>query len=156
MKIVSLGCLVLLAGCTPHSPQSIPVSTPLSAIAAPEVVHTGRYTLVSIAPLDSQQFPLRQITAKDIPTPKKKQPALTRSDAMQAWLGNTGYSLCVPTTAESKNLLSGPLPEIQREMGPMRIEAALQVIAGSAWLMTVDEVSHTVCFQPSPALRTLS
>ncbi|HDP0319650.1 TPA: pilus assembly protein PilL, partial [Salmonella enterica subsp. enterica serovar Concord] len=72
----------------------------------------------------------------------------------RAWLTGTGYGLCLPVTREMRQLFNGPLPDSQRSPGPLRISEALEVIAGSAWNVTTDEVSRTVCFQRAP--QTLS
>ncbi|EAS1759894.1 hypothetical protein BH012_20020 [Salmonella enterica] len=147
----------LLCGCQSAPPQQTPLAAQtLSPAAIPEVVHTGRYTLVDITPAEALHAPLRQITTKILPAPKKRQPAPSRGDAMRYWLKDTGYGLCLPVTTEANQLFSSALPEIQREMGPVRIDAALQVIAGSAWTMTVDEVSRTVCWLRTPVSQTLS
>lgn len=148
----------LLAGCqttrqqqiTPTS-QSVTNTTPVA-----EVVHISRYTLVDITPADALRSPLRQIATRTLPAPKKNHPMLTRGDAMHAWLHDTGYGLCLPIAGDASQLFNSPLPEIQRSMGPMRIDAALQVLAGSAWTMTVDEVSRTICWLRTPASQTLS
>lgn len=156
MKIFPISALFfLLAGCQTTSLQSMPPA-PLTGTATPvpQVVHIGRYTLVDIAPPAALHAPLQQITTKTIPAPKKSQPVSTRGDAMRYWLKDTGYGLCLPVTQEANQLFNSPLPHIQRDMGPMRIDAALQVIAGSAWTMTVDEVSRTVCWVRTPSTQT--
>lgn len=158
----SLG--LLLAGCVsaPPSPPVTPTVKITSATTAaqkkatlPEVVHTARYTLVSLSPDDSLRFPLHQITTRTLLVSTAHH-RLTREDALRGWLKGTGYGLCLAVTPAMKMFYSSPLPDTQRRMGPVRTERALQTIAGSAWIMAADEVSRTVCWLPSPAARTLN
>lgn len=147
----------LLTGCQATCPpQMTPPPQPVTPAPAPEVVHTGRYTLVDIAPAGALHAPLQQVTTRTLPVPKKNQPTITRGDAMRTWLKDTGYGLCLSVTPEANQLFNSPLPEIQHSMGPTRIDTALQVIAGSAWTMTVDEVSRTVCWLRAPTVQALS
>jgi type IV pili sensor histidine kinase/response regulator len=122
--------------------------------APPEVVHTARYTLVNLTTDDSLRFPLRQIVSHTLPATHRH--SLTREEALRRWLRGTGYGLCLAVTPAMKLFYTSPLPDAQRRMGPVRTEQALQTIAGSAWEMTTDEVSRTVCWQPSPASPLLS
>ncbi|MGR7483794.1 hypothetical protein [Klebsiella aerogenes] len=112
------------------------------------MVHTARYTLVSLSPYDALRQPLHQIIHHTL-LRHKKSSGLTRGDGLRAWLAGTGYGLCLPVSCDARLLYSSPLPNIWRSAGPMRIDAALQAIAGSAWIMTVEEVSRTVCFVPA-------
>ena len=113
---------------------------------SPEVVHAARYTLVSLAPEMALRQPLRQVTQHTLPRTSKNHP-LTRGDGLRTWLTGTGYGLCLPVSRESRWLFSSPLPDVWRRTGPMRVEEALQAMAGPAWQMTIDEVSRTVCFR---------
>ncbi|HAV1239829.1 TPA: hypothetical protein JGU28_004629 [Salmonella enterica] len=144
---------LLLTACL-SKPQTVPVSPATSAIPAPaDVVHTARYTLVSLTPDDALRYPLRQVASHTL-TATKKNSVMTRGDALNAWLSGTGYGLCLPVTEDMRQLLGSPLPDNQRSPGPLHISDALQLIAGSAWQMTTDEVTRTVCFQRTP--QTLS
>jgi type IV pili sensor histidine kinase/response regulator len=37
------------------------------------------------------------------------------------------------------------LPAVQYQLGPMRLRTALQVLAGPAWQLEVDDVQRVVC-----------
>lgn len=152
---ISLPAIVLmLSACVteiPVSTASISTSRrqPSEAVqSGPEVVHTARYTLVSLAPDDALRQPLRQITRHTLPR-HKTSTRLTRGDGLHTWLLGTGYGLCLPVSSDARLLYSSPLPDVWRSAGPMRIDTALQAIAGPAWRMTVEEVSRTVCFVPA-------
>ncbi|MDK9361954.1 PFGI-1 class ICE element type IV pilus protein PilL2 [Lelliottia wanjuensis] len=154
MKISLIPGVLLLAGCTARSAPPLPCPTP-PAPALAERVHTARYTLVDISPAQTLRFPLRQIISKTLPPSGKHHRHLTREEALRGWLNGSGYGLCLPVTTSMRLFYGSPLPDAQRRMGPVRTEAALQTIAGSAWVMTTDEVSRTVCWQPAPAIRPL-
>lgn len=64
----------------------------------------------------------------------------------QQKLLETAYSLCGRYGADFAELLKRPLPAVQRKIGPMRLSEALQIVAGPAWRMSVDEVNREVCF----------
>ncbi|OSM94130.1 hypothetical protein AU490_15660 [Lonsdalea populi] len=151
---------LILSACTAKTASVTPPETQprnVSATPAPiEVVHTARYTLVSLRPDETLTFPLRQVTSHPLPAPKKNRPTITRGDALRTWLSGTGYGLCLPVSRDARQLFAGPLPDIQHSMGPLRIDDALQVIAGAAWVMHTDEVTRTVCFQRAPADRLMS
>lgn len=145
--------VVLLSACI-SKPQTVPIVTTDPVTVAPtEVVHTARYTLVSLTPDDALRYPLRQIASHSLAI-TKQSPVITRGDALHIWLSGTGYGLCLPVTDDMRQLLGSPLPDNQRSPGPLRISDALQLIAGSAWQMSMDEVTRTVCFQRPP--QTLS
>ncbi|POE02638.1 PFGI-1 class ICE element type IV pilus protein PilL2 [Pectobacterium odoriferum] len=149
----ALACLsaaaMLVAGCaqqtTTSSVSRQNVSPRVNDIyqnRSPEVVRYDRYTLVSTRPADSQRDPLNQMI--DITMP----PQLVRSvgDGFRYLLLESGYSLCPSSSAMFTELLSRPLPGVQRSIGPVRLSEALQIVAGPAWRLRVDDVNREVCF----------
>lgn len=160
MKSTRLGAVavavLILSACTPK-PAALPPAPAIPATPAPtEVVHSARYTLVNLAPEQVLQYPLRQIASHAIQPLKKGHKAPTRGDALNLWLGGTGYSLCLPVPDDMRLLYSSLLPDSQRAMGPLRTETALQVIAGPAWVLNVDEITRTACFARAPLTQVLS
>lgn len=109
---------------------------------SPEVTRSGRYTLVSVKSADAQREPLNQLI--DITMPGQLVNSV--GDGFRYLLFQSGYSLCGRYGADFAELLKRPLPAIQRKIGPMRLSEALQVVAGPAWRMSVDEVNREVCF----------
>ncbi|MCB5303604.1 TcpQ domain-containing protein [Yersinia bercovieri] len=101
-----------------------------------------KYTLVSTRPADAQRDPLNQMV--DITMPAQ----LVRSvgDGLRYLLLESGYSLCPASSTVFAELLSRPLPAVQRSIGPVRLSEALQVLAGPAWRLHVDDVNREVCF----------
>lgn len=109
---------------------------------SPEVIREGRYTLVSVKSADAQREPLNQLIDITMPV------SLVNSvgDGFRYLLFQSGYSLCGRYDADFAELLNRLLPAVQRRLGPVRLSEALQVLAGPAWRMTVDEVNREVCF----------
>lgn len=156
MNTQALFCLSLplvIAGCA----QQLPVSPARDSAFAqsqrppafsdiyqrsPEVTRSGRYTLVSVKSADAQREPLNQLI--DITMPGQLVNSV--GDGFRYLLFQSGYSLCGGYGADFAELLNRPLPAIQRKIGPMRLSEALQVVAGPAWRMSVDEVNREVCF----------
>ncbi|EHJ5406839.1 TPA: TcpQ domain-containing protein [Salmonella enterica subsp. enterica serovar Wedding] len=147
------GLFLVLAGCTQSpaasSARDAAFSGSLKPVApadiwqrSPEVTREGRYTLVSVKSADAQREPLNQLIDITMPV------SLVNSvgDGFRYLLFQSGYSLCGRYGADFAELLNRPLPAVQRRLGPVRLSEALQVVAGPAWRMTVDEVNREVCF----------
>ena len=147
--------LVLLAGCT-HTQKlqqrditdptpSVTVSRNVQTVAMdeyarPEVVRYDRYLLVSTDPRVAQRDPLSQII--DIRIPNTLHP--TVADALRYTLKQSGYTLC-STSSDNGVLYRQALPAVQYKLGPMRLRTALQVLAGPAWQLEIDDVQRVVC-----------
>ncbi|RLM24728.1 hypothetical protein BIY29_08395 [Brenneria alni] len=150
-KLACLTVALLAAGCAQQNTSSSDAITRANVSPrvndiyqsrSPEVVRYDRYTLVSTRPADSQRDPLNQII--DITMP----PQLVRSvgDGFRYLLLESGYSLCPSTSPMFTELLSRSLPGVQRSIGPVRLSDALQIVAGPAWRLRVDDVNREVCF----------
>src|SRR5471030_2839319 len=152
---------LLAAGCADHGASS---ADPLSRLSAtprvsdiyqnrsPEVVRYDRYTLVSTRPADAQRDPLNQMVDITMPV----QMVRSVGDGFRYLLLESGYSLCPVSTSVFAELLSRPLPAVQRSIGPVRLSEALQILAGPAWRLRVDDVNREVCFALRDAYRELS
>lgn len=149
---------LLTAGCTNQASTSsdlltrTPSNSRVSDIyqgRSPEVVRYDKYTLVSTRPADAQRDPLNQMV--DITMPAQ----LVRSvgEGFRYLLLESGYSLCAPSSPVFSALLSRPLPAVQRSIGPVRLSEALQILAGPAWRLRVDEVNREICFTLRDAYR---
>lgn len=133
--------LIRLAGNTRAQSLRPPVFSDIYQ-RSPEVTRSGRYTLVSVKSADAQREPLNQLI--DITMPGQLVNSV--GDGFRYLLFQSGYSLCGRYGADFAELLKRPLPAVQRKIGPMRLSEALQVVAGPAWRMSVDEVNREVCF----------
>ena len=116
----------------------------------------GRYTLVSIEPTREQRDLLAQLI--EVTIPSNLNPSV--QDALHHVLQRSGYSLC-PASPAVQVLFTRPLPAAHYRLGPITLRNALQVLAGPAWPLTVDEVNRSVCFtqqttdRPAPPLTTV-
>lgn len=122
---------------------------PDGAKATPEpVVEYGRYTLVSTDPRADQKDLMSQIV--DVNIPDTLNPNV--QDSMSYVLKRSGYMLC-PGTGDINVLYTRPLPASQYHLGPMTLRNTLQVLAGPAWQVEVDEITRGVCFNQRPGYR---
>lgn len=120
--------------------------------ASPEkepVVRYGRYTLVSTQPDASQRDLMAQII--DVTIPSSMNPSVR--DAMLYVVDRSGYALCPPSSQHVNILYTRPLPAAQYKLGPMTLRNTLQVLAGPAWQVKVDEVNRQVCFMLRPGYQ---
>ena len=153
-------CLLgLLSACTAQAPTTSPYNPTInsgpsrveSSMDAAGGSHQaeiryGRYTLVSTAPTTEQQDLLAQII--DVSIPSSLSPSV--QDALHYVLLRSGYSLCPDATAV-KVLFSRSLPAAHYQLGPIPLRNALQVLAGPAWQLTVNDVNRSVCFEQRKA-----
>ncbi|NLU16664.1 MAG: pilus assembly protein PilL [Serratia liquefaciens] len=154
--LVSSLAALMLTGCVTQQPlqqrdispvtPSVTVNRNVQPVSpdaygqAPEVVRYDRYLLVSTDPAAVQRDPLSQII--DIRIPASVKP--TVADALRYALRQSGYSLCATGPANGV-LYRQALPAVQYQLGPMRLRTALQVLAGPAWQLEVDDVQRVVC-----------
>lgn len=148
-----LACSVIQAGCSSAVSDPAPFAAgryqqparfdDIYRNRAPDVVRYDRYTLVSTRPDDAQRDPLNQII--DITMPA--QLVNTVGEGFRYLLLESGYSLCSARTSAFSELLSHPLPAVQRDIGPVRLSEALQIVAGPAWRLRVDDVNREICFE---------
>lgn len=155
-RFVTLVCLLgMLSACTLQAPKTSPPNATMGSsssrvqpsMTAAEGSHQaalryGRYTLVSTAPTTEQQDLLAQII--DVSIPPNLSPSV--QDALHYVLLRSGYSLC-PDASPVKVLFTRPLPAAHYRLGPIPLRSALQVLAGPAWQLTVDDISRSVCFE---------
>ncbi|GMV02778.1 MAG: pilus assembly protein PilL [Thiobacillus sp. 65-29] len=163
VSAVLAGC-VLVTGCaatgtasnsTVH--DSLPEPAVLVRTIAPEpepslipVARYGRYTLVEMVPEPAQRDLLRQVIEISIP----RTLDASVGDALRHVLLRTGYRLCDAPDAAS--LFTLPLPAAHLRLGPLPLRDALLVLAGSAWELSVDDASRSVCFTRAAASRSAS
>ena len=163
VSAVLAGC-VLVTGCaatgtasnsTVH--DSLPEPAVLVRTIAPEpepslipVARYGRYTLVEMVPEPAQRDLRRQVI--EISIPRTLDASVV--DALRHVLLRTGYRLCDAPDAAS--LFTLPLPAAHLRLGPLPLRDALLVLAGSAWELSVDDASRSVCFTRAAASRSAS
>lgn len=111
------------------------------------LVQTGRYTAVAPVATPAQQEPLRAIVTVKLP-----ETVTTIGAAVERVLSGTGYALHDMNGAnpEEANLLSRPLPDVQRSLGPITLLDALEVLAGPAFRVQIDRVHRLIGFELDP------
>lgn len=152
--IASLAGAILATGCattvlpfeqaqTPATPEQQPVPTlnALMPAGAVPVVRHGRYTLVELVPEGAQRDLMQQVVEVTI-TPEFNSSV---GDGMRHVLQRTGYRLCDASEAVALHAL--PLPAAHLRLGPLVLRDALQILAGPAWTLSVDDVGREVCFR---------
>ncbi|WP_397453217.1 PilL N-terminal domain-containing protein [Pseudomonas sp. NA-150] len=160
LKIGLAPLAIALSGCASAPDQQPKLPAPTAEYRSPAeegsnpVIRSDRYTLVSITPTPDQTDLLNQII--DIRIPDVLSPSI--HEAMTYVLRRSGYQLC-PGNEIVNQLYANTLPASQYQLGPITLRSALQVLAGPAWDMNVDELSRTLCFivkneyqRPAPAI----
>lgn len=74
----------------------------------------------------------------------------TVREALDHVMLRTGYALCPPPAPEVETLYTRPLPAAHYRIGPTSLRNALQLLAGSAYAVEVNEISRMVCFTVKP------
>ncbi|MBW5814216.1 MULTISPECIES: TcpQ domain-containing protein [Yersinia] len=160
-KLTWLTLSLLVVGCSHNTTAK---NEPLSSVSpaprvsdiypdqAPEVVRYDRYTLVDSKPLAAQRDPLNQMVDITMPTQRVR----SVGDGFRYILLESGYSLCSISSSVFTELLNKPLPGVQRSIGPLRLSDALQILAGPAWRLRVDDVNREVCFTLRDAYQNLA
>lgn len=109
----------------------------------PEVVRYDRYLLVDSSPEDGQKYLLEQMV-----TVKMKGSGLTVEQGMWNTLNGTGYRLCSPIEQSVVSLFGLPLPKVHYKFGPVRLRDAMQMLAGEAYELTLNDALRQLCYVP--------
>jgi conjugative transfer region protein (TIGR03748 family) len=134
-----------LIGCV-SDPQTSAISEPAVVPAsAPETtaVRSARYTLVEIAPAEAQRNLMHQVI--DVTAPQGLPTSV--ADMLRYVLLRSGYSACEGEALARFETF--PLPAAHLHLGPIALRDALEVLAGPAWQLAVDDASRQVCFVPA-------
>ncbi|RUQ85144.1 PFGI-1 class ICE element type IV pilus protein PilL2 [Legionella septentrionalis] len=115
-----------------------------SQLHAASVTQVGRYATVANQPLAAQINPLK--TVQQIHFPLSVQ---TIEDAVQYWLRYSGYHLITKEKqSESlKQVFQQPLPQVNRNLGPLTIHDGLTVLVGqSIFNLKQDDLLREINF----------
>ncbi|AZE99509.1 PilL protein [Pseudomonas orientalis] len=137
-----VGACVSTADKAPLPTTSMPVQ---ESSDSPALLRQGRYTLVELRPDAGQQDLQQQIIELRIPATN----ATTVGDAMRYVLRRSGYQLCEGDPALA-TLWALPLPAVHLQLGPLPLNQTLQLLAGAAWHLSIDERARQVCFIAVP------
>ena len=107
--------------------------------ACQEYVRTDRYTLVELEIKSEQREPLTSTTYISL-----GRDVTSVGDAIHELLVGTGYRW---QGNEDQILNELPLPNVVRNIGPLRLEDALRTLAGSAWTLKTNSLTRIVWFE---------
>ncbi len=120
--------------------------------SAEEYVRTDRYTLATIDPRGDQAAPLTAVVTMTFGSHIQ-----TVGQAIDEILQGSGYRWIVQAgaTEDSDMLLNElPLPAVVRAIGPIRLQDALDTIAGESWGLVVNHTNRTLWFELVSAKKT--
>lgn len=121
---------------------------------AANLTQINRYATVSNAPLTAQINPLLAVQQVHFP-----QEVQTIGEALEWWLHFSGFSLA-PKDKQSKSLqavMQQPLPQIDRNLGPLRVRDGLEVLVGKQVFTLIDNpLLRQVNFKLKPSFRRQS
>ena len=126
--------------------------TSSSLTASGELV-LGRYSTQSAEPAIEASEPLDVVAQLSFPRANVR----TIGDAIRHTLLRTGYELADTSqmVPEAGSFLNLPLPESQREVGPYRVKAILDVLTGSTWQWQRDPLRRRLKLTIAPAYEAL-
>lgn len=134
------------------------------ADSAADEQRLARYTTTSVTPDPEAANPLAVVATVRFPRERVR----TVGEAVDYLLHRTGYRLD-STDSAARELLSHPLPEAHRELGPFRAQAILELLVGMPYQVVISHVQRTVAIglrksapaatpddlRPEPALAPL-
>lgn len=113
-----------------------------------QIVRQGRYTLVNTSPEDGQKYLLEQMVSVNMTPKKKRAMTATVEQGLKTTLAGTGLSLCYGSNSnQTSPLFALPLPKVHYQFGPIKLREALQMLAGPAYYVTLNDITRTVCFE---------
>src|SRR5690606_28128720 len=117
-------------------------------------VKTGRYTLAKVSADRGAADPLEGILTTSI-----SRDIVTIGHAIEELLYGSSYSLgrnhseTIGGVLTDSILLNLPLPDTQRDIGPMPLIDMIRTIAGPAWSVSVSQLARKIYFSPSVAVN---
>ena len=120
----------------------------IQAVSAANITQVNRYATVENKALTAQINPLLSI--QQVHFPQKIQ---TVGEALTHWMQYSGYAL-VDEQAQSpalKDILSRPLPQVVRNLGPLTVHDGLEVLVGpQVFSLTQDPLRRQINFKLKP------
>lgn len=111
---------------------------------ADDEVRVGRYTTTVPAVTSAQSDPLSVVVSVTFGPHIQ-----TVGESLAYLLMRSGYRLADLDASDPylPILLSRPLPQVHRHLGPVRLDRALVALAGSAWNLVVDPVNRLISYE---------
>ena len=107
-------------------------------------VQLGRYQTGMLQPDENQVDLLSVVVTRNLP-----EHVNTVGQAVATLLDGSGYRLLSADLAEPYRtlLFALPLPEVQRQLGPLTLRQALELLTGPAFRLVIDSVYRLVSFE---------
>ncbi len=107
-------------------------------------VQVGRYQSVIMRPDENQVDLLSVVITRKLP-----KHVNTVGQAVASLLEGSGYRLLSPKLAESyrSHLFAMPLPDVQRQLGPLSLRQALELLGGAAFRLVIEPTYRLVSFE---------
>ena len=120
------------------------MSFSLSSHAQDNELQVGRYQSVMLEPADEQIDLLSHIVQIELPKQMN-----TIGQAISHILDGSGYRLLSPKLAESyrSHLFAMPLPEVQRQLGPLSLRQVLRLLGGPAFCLVIEPTYRLMSFE---------
>lgn len=118
------------------------------------VTQINRYATVDNKPLAAQVNPLLAVQQVHFGTNIK-----TVGEALNHWLLFSGYNLVADIDRPDalKTILAKPLPQVDRDLGPLSVQDGLEVLVGKGiFNLVIDPLNRTVGFKLSPRYAALN
>lgn len=153
LPVLVTGCITLPTTNNPPVPAAAveaPKPTPEIFIErydyeppAATQVRVGRYSSADAVNTSEQENLLQVVIDTEIPSTAK-----TVGDAIEFLLMRSGFTLAAAEIqgAHVKQLMSKPLPQTHRKIGPVMLKDALMMLVGKAYWMKVDPVHRLIAF----------
>ncbi|MCU7799693.1 MAG: pili assembly chaperone [gamma proteobacterium symbiont of Lucinoma myriamae] len=116
------------------------------------VVQTDRYSAIEPEPTIGQESPLQTMITINYPGQLS-----TVGQAISYTLKRSGYRLAQQHAHDPNMtvLMSLPLPEVHRQLGPMTVKQVLNILSGAVFMLVLDPVHRYVSFEVVPEYRSL-
>jgi conjugative transfer region protein (TIGR03748 family) len=114
-------------------------------VTAADVTQINRYATVAHKPLPAQVSPLKAVQQIHFP-----QDIKTIGQAVDYWLRYSGFHLIEANkqAGNLKQILSQPLPQVDRNLGPLSIETGLLVLIGQdAFVLKAEPFTREINVQ---------
>jgi len=117
-----------------------------------QAIRVGRYSAILPVPTAAQNNPLQTVIEVQFP-----DPIHTVGDALRHVLQGSGYRLAQVYASDPAmtDLLSQPLPEAHRGLGPLTLEAALTTLTGPTFRLVIDPLHRLLSFEVRETYRGL-
>jgi conjugative transfer region protein (TIGR03748 family) len=135
---------------------SMPMTPTADAETEAGQTQVGRYTVAAAQPPKDIANPLAVIATVSFPRGQVQ----TVGEALTYLLLRTGYRLDQARLNEqASHVLTLPLPESHRRLGPYRVEDIVRTLIGQVWTLQVDGMVRSVAFdvqQPSDSKKSVT